>query len=149
MSAQAGPRQEAWWGDDRALIFLAVEGARVLCDQTHQHLAAPQLGEAAVALGMAGYHLSDSIEPEFRGQLIEAVATHAQEPADDPALRAEEALILATDAIEGARELALDEPLDDEVSAGIEQLQRAVAALVRHLGPSRAAALMLAASEHG
>jgi hypothetical protein len=105
-----------------------------------------QMSVAAQALGMAGYHVSDPLEGEFRLQLVDAVRTHMLDGPADAHERAEEALILTTDAVEGARELLGERHDDPQLAAGLVELHRAVAALVRDLGPGRAAELMLAAA---
>jgi hypothetical protein len=132
-------------GDETALLFLAVEGARQLCAGVPRASSSRHIGVAAQALGMAGYHVSDPLTGEFRHQLTEAVRNHALRPADARE-RAEEALILTTDAVVGARELLGDRHDDPELAAGLAELHRAVAALVRDVGPRRAAELMLAAA---
>lgn len=144
-----GEFQEQWWGDDRALVFLAVERARVLCECLHDPIPTPRLREASLSLGMAGYHLSDRMEPEFRHELIDAVESHVGDGPADRGERAEEALILATDAAEGVRDLLADEPDDAQALAGLDHLHAAVASLVREVGPRRAAALMLTVGESG
>jgi hypothetical protein len=134
-------------GDETALLFLAVEGARQLCAGVTRDSSSARahIRVAAQALGMAGYHVSDPLTGEFRHQLTEAVRNHALRPADARE-RAEEALILTTDAVVGARELLGDRHDDPELAAGLAELHRAVAALVRDVGPRRAAELMLAAA---
>lgn len=158
---------EPWLKDEPALVFLAAEGARQLCEEAPEAPHAPKappavvtpppqasesppsrhLHVAAQALGMAAYHLSDPFDAQFRQRLIDAVRTHAQQMPVETHRRAEEALILATDAVEGARALLAES--DDhlpELSGGLTELHRAVAALVREIGPGRAAELMLAAA---
>jgi hypothetical protein len=135
-------------GDETALLFLAVEGARQLCAGVTRDSSSARahIRVAAQALGMAGYHVSDPLDGEFRHQLIEAVRTHTLHGPANAHERTEEALILTTDAVDGARELLGDRHDDPELAAGLAELHRAVAALVRDLGPGRAAELMLAAA---
>jgi hypothetical protein len=133
-------------GDETALLFLAVEGARQLCAGVPWTSSSGHIGVAAQALGMAGYHVSDPLTGEFRHRLTEAVRTHTLHGPDDAHERAEEALILTTDAVVSARELLGDRHDDPELAAGLAELHRAVAALVRDVGPRRAAELMLAAA---
>ena len=133
-------------GDDTALLFLAIEGARQLCAGVPRTSASAHVTVAAQALGMAGYHVSDPLDGEFRRQLIETVRIHTLKGPIDANERAEEALILTTDAVGGARELLGDCHDDPELAAGIAELHRAVAALVRYVGPGRAAELMRAAA---
>jgi hypothetical protein len=133
-------------GDETALLFLAVEGARQLCAGVPRASSSRHIGVAAQALGMAGYHVSDPLTGEFRQQLTEAVRNHTLHCPADARERAEEALILTTDAVGGARELLGDRHDDPELAAGLAELHRAVAALVRDVGPRRAAELMLAAA---
>ena len=137
---------EPWLGDDTALLFLAVEGARQLCAGAPGAVSSKHVGVAEQALGMAGYHLSDPLDGELHHELVEAVGIHMRDGPVDAQQRAEEALILATDAVEGARELLGDRHDDAELAAGLAELHRAVAALVRDVGPGRAAELMLAAA---
>ena len=132
--------------DETALLFLAVEGARQLCAGVPRDPSSAHIRVAAQALGMAGYHVSDPLDGDFRHQLIEAVRTHTLHGPANAHERTEEALILTTDAVEGARELLGDRHDDPELAAGLAELHRAVAALVRDLGPGRAAELMLAAA---
>jgi hypothetical protein len=133
-------------GDDTALLFLAVEGARQLCAGAPRASSSGDIGVAEQALGMAGYHVSDPLTGEFRHRLTEAVRIHTLHGPANAHERAEEALILTTDAVVGARELLGDGHDDHELAAGLAELHRAVAALVRDVGPRRAAELMLAAA---
>jgi hypothetical protein len=137
---------DASLGDETALLFLAIEGARLLCAGVGWESSSGHIGVAAEALGMAGYHVSDPLTGEFRHQLTEAVRIHATHGPADAHERAEEALILTTDAVVSARELLGDRHDDPELAAGLAELHRAVAALVRDVGPRRAAELMLAAA---
>jgi hypothetical protein len=133
-------------GDEAALLFLAVEGARQLCAGGPGAPSSAHIDVAAQALGMAGYHVSDPLANEFRQQLTEAVRNHTLHGPADAYERAEEALILTTDAVVSARELQGDRHDDPELAAGLAELHRAVAALVREVGAPRAAELMLAAA---
>jgi hypothetical protein len=136
----------AGFGDETALLFLAVEGARQLCADPPRGFSSAHMGVAEQALGMAGYHVSDPLDGELRHELVEAVRIHTLYGPADALQRAEAALILTTDAVESARELLGDRRDDPELAAGLAELHRAVAALVRDLGPGRAAELMLAAA---
>jgi hypothetical protein len=133
-------------GDETALLFLAVEGARQLCAGPPRAFSSTHIGVAEKALGMAGYHVSDPLDGELRHELVDAVRLHMLDGPADGLERAEEALILTTDAVGGARELLGDRHDDPELAAGLAELHRAVAALVRDIGPGRAAELMLAAA---
>ena len=133
-------------GDEVALLFLAVEGARQLCAGSPPAPASRHVAVAAQALGMAAYHVSDPLAEEFRNQLIGAVRSHNLHAPADTHERAEEALILTTDAVVSARELLGSRYDDPELAAGLAELHRAVAALVREVGARRAAELMLAAA---
>jgi hypothetical protein len=137
---------DACLGDETAVLFLAVEGARQLCAGVPREFSSAHMSVAEQALGMAGYHVSDPLDGELRHELVEAVRIHLLHGPVDPLQRAEEALILTTDAVEGARELLGDRHDDPELAAGLAELHRAVAALVRDLGPGRAEELMLAAA---
>src|SRR5258708_23983668 len=126
-------------GDETALLFLAVEGARQLCAGVPWTSSSGHIGVAAQALGMAGYHLSAPLTGEFRQRLTEAVRIHTLHGPIDAHERAEEALILTTDAVVGARELLGNRHDDPELHAGLPELHRAVAALGRDVAPRRAA----------
>src|SRR5258708_32281746 len=95
-------------GDETALLFLAVEGARQLCAGVPWTSSSGHIGVAAQALGMAGYHLSDPLTGEFRQRLTEAVRLHTLHGPSDAHQRAQEAPILATDAVGTARHLLRD-----------------------------------------
>lgn len=124
--------------DNATLAYLVTEEAKLVCRETIIELA-----PARRALAEAAYYLSDTLAPDDRERIVDAVERHLWNCGGVRGSRAETALVLADDAV-GTVEAMLRVPgASGELRAARTALLRAIDELTGRLGVSRAGALLL------
>ena len=126
---------------DDTLAYVVLERARLCCERETDSWRAEALRRAHCHLGMAGYLVSEHLEPEERRQLLGAARDAREmplEPAEDPD---EEALLLARHAAEIVARCMRRPGLAERMHEVHVEVLDALQILVRMIGPRRARAL--------
>jgi hypothetical protein len=146
-------RPPPWWDDDRALAYVVLEQARAVCEEVRQR---PDRIEEVYALreihrhlGLAGYFVSEELEPQLRHALWEIVAAHGAVRITAARDREQLLLLLAAHARQILWRCVGDPPRDDHLQSAYRHNSQALAQLMRFVGMTRSSAVVSRASADG